>query len=339
MHSLQPHAPRPSGSSVALLVVVLLSVLSAACGTVTVRVPVMKPAEINMAPYRTVGLGEVKQRGFNGGSSALAGLLEQVLVETQRFTVVDRQHMDQVMRELQLSASDLSNPANAAKLGQLATAGALIYGDVEDRYNENTKEDKYQDKEKKTHVSYALRGEALVRGTFRVIDVSTGKLLITKTYEERRDDTNRATDKQPDPIDKEQLFGSARGAVVERFLKAIAPHKVFQDANFEKDSKLPQLEMGIAFAQRGDWKKAQDTFQAAIQAAESNAAIESKTLAKAYWNLGLSYEYAGDYDKAMPMIEKASTLSNDPDYLREIDHVRQMQSDAKKLQEQTVGTN
>lgn len=338
MRTLSLPAPRPFGSLAGLLAAALLSALSFACGTVTIRVPVMKPAEINMAPYRTVGLGEIKQRGFNGGSTALAGMLEQALVETQRFTVVDRQHMDQIMRELRLSASDLADPSSAAKLGQIATAGALIYGDVEDRYSENTKEDKYQDKEQKMHVTYSLRGEALVRATFRVIDVSTGKLLITKTYEERRDDTNRTTDKRPEPIDKERLFTAGRGAVVERFMKAIAPHKEFQEANFEKDSKIPQLEMGIAFAQRGEWKKAQDTFQAAIQAAESNAAIESKTLAKGYWNLGLSYEYAGDYDKAMPMIEKASTLSNDPDYLREIDHVRMMQSDAKKLLEQT-GTN
>lgn len=313
--------------------------LLAGCGTVTVRVPVMRPAEINMAPYRSVGLGEIKQRGQNYGSTLVANLVEQALLETGRFQVVDRQHMDKVMQELRLSASDLADPKNAARLGQTVTAGALVFGDVEDRYSETPKEDTYQDKEGKRHVNYSLRGEALVRASFKVIDVSTGRLIITKTYEERRDDTNRSTDKRPDPIDKERLFSAARQAVVERFMKAIAPHKEYVAARFEKDGDIPQLEGGIGWAQRGEWQKAQDAFQAAIQAAENNPKIKSDTLAKGYWDLGLAYEYAGDYDKAVKMIEKAQGLSGNNDYLNEIDNVKRLQSDAKKLAEQTLGTN
>jgi hypothetical protein len=50
------------------------------CGTVTVRVPVMRPAEVNMAPYSSVGVGEVKFSGNTGGGNAVGGLLEQELV-------------------------------------------------------------------------------------------------------------------------------------------------------------------------------------------------------------------------------------------------------------------
>ena len=34
-----------------------------ACGTVAVRVPVMKPAEINMAPYQSVAIGDMSGGG------------------------------------------------------------------------------------------------------------------------------------------------------------------------------------------------------------------------------------------------------------------------------------
>ena len=34
-----------------------------ACGTVAVRVPVMKPAEINMAPYQSVAVGDMTGAG------------------------------------------------------------------------------------------------------------------------------------------------------------------------------------------------------------------------------------------------------------------------------------
>jgi len=65
-----------------------------ACGTVAVRVPVMKPAEINMAPYQSVAVGDMT----GAGNRPMTNALEEALVNTSRFTVVDRQHMEQVMR-------------------------------------------------------------------------------------------------------------------------------------------------------------------------------------------------------------------------------------------------
>ena len=69
--------------------------------------------------------------------------------------------------------------------------------------------------------------------------------------------------------------------------------------------------------------------------------IKSETLAKAHFDLGLSYEYAGDYDKAQKMVEKAQQLSGNNEYLNEITNIRQLQADQKKLAEQTAqpGTN
>lgn len=309
----------------------LCAVLLCACGTVAVRVPVMKPAEINMAPYQTVAIG-----AMNGaGDRPLTGALEEALVSSQRFTVVDREHMDRVMRELQLSSTDLADPNSAAKLGKVVTAGAMIFGDVQTNYREVPSERHYQDDKKVNHTWHELRGEYYLRATFKIVDVSTGKLIVAKTYEERRDDTNRGLDRYPEPIDRISLERTARSVVIDRFMKSIVPHQEFMYANFQKDSDLPQLEGGIGWAERGDWKKAQSTFNDAAQAAEKNVKLKAPQIAKAYWNLGLSYEYAGDYDKAESMVNKAYTLSNDKDMLGEIDNIHRLQADALKLAEQS----
>src|SRR5438067_9564101 len=51
-----------------------------ACGTVAVRVPVMKPAEINMAPYNSVAIG-----GMTGNADRrITDALEEALVNTDR---------------------------------------------------------------------------------------------------------------------------------------------------------------------------------------------------------------------------------------------------------------
>ncbi|MGZ6142470.1 MAG: CsgG/HfaB family protein [Myxococcales bacterium] len=309
----------------------IAALLCAACGTVSVRVPVMKPAEINMAPYSSVAIG-----GMTGNADRpMTDSLEEALVNTQRFTVVDRQHMAQIMRELQLSSTDLADPNAAAKLGKVVTAGALIFGDVADQFREQPSEQHYKDDKNVQHTWHVIKGEVNVRATFKIVDVSTGRLIIAKTYEERREDTNRGLDKRPDPIDRQSLERQARQAVIDRFMKAIVPHQEFMYANFAKDGDIPALEGGIGWAERGDWKKAQDAFNTAAQDSEKNVKLKAAQIANCYWNLGLSYEYAGDYDKADAMINKAYTMSNDKDMLGELDNLKRLQADAAKLAEQT----
>jgi len=307
--------------------------LLCACGTVSVRVPVMKPAEINMAPYQTVAVGAMT----GNGDRPMTDAVEEALVNSQRFQVVDRQHMDKVMRELQLSSTDLADPGSASKLGKVVTAGAMIFGDVTQNFRETPSDERYTDDKKVQHTLHILKGEFYVRANFKIVDVATGRLIVSKTYEEKRDDTNRGLDRRPEPIDRNALERSARAAVVDRFMKSIVPHQEFMYANFQKDSDIPQLEGGIGWAERGEWKKAQDAFNDAVQSAEKNVKLKSPQVAKAYWNLGLAYEYAGDYDKANNMINKAYSLSNDRDMLGEVDNIKRLQADAKRLAEQTGG--
>ena len=241
------------------------------------------------------------------------------------------------MHELKLSASDLADPTSAKKLGKLVTAGALVFGDVEERYQEQANDEHSNDKDGKPHTQHRLRGDARVICNFKIVDVATGSLLIAKRYEEQRSDTNYGNDAtRPQAIDREALFSAARREVVGRFLKAIVPHQEYQNANFEKDGDIPQLEGGIGWAERGEWQKAQDAFTAAIGDCEKNPKIKSTQLAKAYGNLGLSYGFAGAYDKAYPMFDKAYQLSNNQGYLDERDQVKQIQSDAAKVQTQTA---
>jgi len=126
---------------------------------VPVRVPVMRPAEINMVAYQSVAVGEMRGRG----NTIMGDSLEEALLGTNRFQVLDRQHMSSIMRELSLSASDLADPSKAAKLGKVMTAGALIYGDVDEQYREIPSEDRIKNKDGSVVVIYKLRGEVRTR--------------------------------------------------------------------------------------------------------------------------------------------------------------------------------
>jgi curli biogenesis system outer membrane secretion channel CsgG len=338
--------PRLCGSARTLLSLFLAVVFCAACSTVAVKVPVMKPAEINMAPYQSVAIGGLTERSSRVNYwyaydrtllNPMTGLLEEALVASNRFQVLDRSHLENVLREQKLSASDMADQNSVTKLGKVLTAGAFIFGDVTDSYRETRKAEKCSVLfDKKQHTCRDLTGEFYVQAHFKIIDVSTGRTIVAKTYEEKKSQTNSGTDSQPDAIDREALQGEARRAVVEHFMKAIVPHQEIVEAKFVKDGDIPQLEKGIVWAQRGEWSKAQDAFNTAAQDAEKNLKLKGPQIAKCYWNLGLSYEYAGDYDKAADLINKAYTASNDANMLNELDNVKRMQADARKLAAQTA---
>jgi hypothetical protein len=192
-----------------------------------------------------------------------------------------------------------------------------------------------------------------VRAQLKVIDVSTGRLVLARTFE-AKEATGFNAEKggvgmallgalveaagplDHKPPDRQKLFSDAREKVAREFVAAIAPQKQMVDIAFAVDDKIPQLQAGIGWAQRGEWKKAQDTFNDGLRAAENNPAVESKVLAKAYLNLGLSHALAGEHDAGIKLLSKAYDLSADPAYLDQVDFAKKLQADAKRLGEQTA---
>src|SRR5438105_5166514 len=132
--------------------------LFCACATAPIRVPVLRPAEIDMAPYRIVAVGELRGRA----DRVLTQGLEEALVAANHFQVVDQKRTASTMRDLQLSFADLANPAQAAKLGKALGDSALIYGDADETYREESSEEHIKEKDSSTTI-HKLLGEMTVR--------------------------------------------------------------------------------------------------------------------------------------------------------------------------------
>ena len=327
--------------------------LAFGCAAGKVNVPVLRPAEINLASYQTLGISS-----FTGGQLApvVSAALEEKLLNAKRFTIVDRSRVDAVMGELQLASTDLADSKNAVKLGNLMTAGALITGDVQARYRETPHEEKGKSKAGVEHVHRWTEGQVSLDASFRLTDVSTGALLITRRYSVERTSLpggavvslaksilgamisqTLETDMTDSPPDRSQLEREAVDEVVAKFAAAIQPTTEMREVQFALDDQVPQLQGGLGWAQHGDWAKAQATFNSAIQDCERNPKISAGTLSKVYLDAALSYEYGGQPDKAMPLLEKAYSLApGDRRILDEMESVKRVQAEQRQLAEQTA---
>lgn len=321
-----------------VLAVLALLALSA-CSTVKVPMTIKHPAEINMSNYQQIAIGEIK--GSHGRD--FAGEIKNRLVESGRFKVVDRSRLDAVMKELNLSSSDLTESKNRAKLGKLLNASALIAGYLDGKYKESTSSKKstcYKTSGKKT-VEYACtvyyrKGTYSTSGSVDVVDVQTGELLRSKSLSASYVRTTNATNARPEAIDKDSLYTACLQDGVKTFMKSINPWDETVMVPFKKDGDIPALERGINQAKMGEIEEAISIFAKAAQAAQSNAEIEGDSIAVAYWNLGLAYKYTWQLDKAIDAFKKAYSFDADDDYIREKKSAEKMKAEKRKLEDQKL---
>lgn len=314
-------------------------ILLTSCGTVNVPMQVTHPAEINMTPYKQIALGEITG---NFGQSTSDAIKNQ-LVEGGRFQVVERSRMDQIMKELNLSQSDLTDASNRAKLGKLMSASAMIAGRAEGKYEEKLTKDAqtctdYSTKPAKKYACtlYERKGSYKTNGSIDVIDIQTGLIIKSKPFTAGYEKSNTAYDGVPENIDKDALGSAAMTDNVMAFIKAISPWNETVQAPFLTDKAIPELQSGVNKAKMGDLQEAAVIFANAAKAAEGNGAIKPKSIAMAYFDLGLTYQYTDEFDKAIEAFKKAYSLNPIDFYLKEKAHAEKLKAEKKKLLEQGV---
>jgi hypothetical protein len=346
-----------------------LVICGTACRTAPVTVPIVLSSAIELGPRRTIAVAGLRGwkdrpglRGWKDRSSS--ELLEQALAGTGRFVIVERARVDGAIRSLQLSTLE---PNGAAKLGALLGADAVVYGFIEEEYQEAETREAFEGKGAITsqvdrltvpgqtyftkYIRATLRGEAVVRAAFTIVDGTSGALLAVKTSEERRagvhqklitlepgDRPRDARDARPEALDPDELAEAARRAVLDRFVEALGPTEV--RATFLADLAIPQLQAGIDWAARGALREAQVSFQSVISKALEDPRAERKQLAKAYWDLALAQEYAGpngsndsNDEQAIRMLRMACDLGKEKRCREELETLQRRRQDSRRLAE------
>ena len=74
-----------------------------------------------------------------------------------------------------------------------------------------------------------------------------------------------------------------------------------------------------------------DVVQLVAKAAENNPKIDAKVIAKAYWDLGLAYEYSWEFDKAIECFITANRFHSDDKYAREKIHVERLKEECERI--------
>jgi TolA-binding protein len=108
-----------------------------------------------------------------------------------------------------------------------------------------------------------------------------------------------------------------RKVLIRDFVATLRLHPEKRVMGLFEEEGIPELKEGVGFARKGNWAAAIASFQAG---AERHP--KSEMLHKAYFNLGVAFEYDHDFEKALTSLRLADELAPNEGYAAEIDHCK-----------------
>lgn len=313
------------------LVIILCSFVGCAS---TISTAVTRPAEINLSQIKNVAIGSfLDLTSYNHRyDSIVESRLTTKLIESGRFEkVVERQQLDLLQREMNLSLSGLSEKETALSMGKYSGAQAYIYGTIDNKYYERNLEDEYiKDSNGITRVKYTSDEIATYTITFKVIDVQSTEIIVMKTITQTVNETTSAMENVP-AKKTDTMYDTAMQKCIDEFVRLITPQVVNVSVNLINDKNLPENKVINNLLRSGNSEEALRLLEDATNQTYDN----NESLANAYNNYGLVYVILGEYDLGIENIKKAMAINpTSKKYNSSLDFAYTEKSYAQKYLEQ-----
>lgn len=310
-----------------------------------VKSRVLMPAEVNLKGYKNVAVVDFEGRGTTGKNVSRwleAALLNAKVDSTPYFKVVTRSQLTKVLKEQEIQMTGLTDPATSRQVGKILGVDAIISGtidgyDIDDGSYTEERQKSYRSGGKKYTETYyvnCIERRAYVSFTVNFIGVETGNIEISEpvSFQSRAHACGGTRNTQLPP--RSQMLKDCARASIERFVKKITPHYVWQELKLRKKddsaggSFLPTgskkdkarqkqvndyMEGGCEYAKHGDWDNALRMFHKAVELKPESPA--------ANYNLGVVYETKGELEKAREYYENAARFKADGDYIKACSHI------------------
>ena len=316
-----------------LLILLFCGLFVIGCGA-RHSLTVTRPAEVNLKNFDKIAVGEIKGSPRSGIAKFSTELMT-ALFQSERFEVLDNQALTMSLGQNNLAMNSLTDGSNSEEISKIFGNLALIYGTILDygygedlTYKDEEKKDKETGEVTKTRV-YTRSGEATVGISLRIVDLRTSKMLANRTFEKSYRSSNRREKASPPPINREKLFEKCRAQIIRSFLRTIAPYTERVYVSFETAKEIPELEHGFSMVKADNWAGAIEIFEKVVETQASSPLVY-----KAYYNLGLSYMYTDQFDKAKTALESAYSGKPERKYQDAINKLNVRIVDTRRLEEQ-----
>lgn len=237
-------------------------------------------------------------------------LTDQVMQDflNNHIEVIDRNHLSQIMAEYKLNMSGYVDPESGVALGKLLGPSALVYVKVDEC--EPQQQPLYKDQHNyyngSTTRHFLSKTQVFLNGSIQTVDLTTGKMLSAQTFQSNPTRQNDSTSGQPEFPPEPEVMNEAITGAADQIHRMFFPWVQPVSLLFHDDGEC-HLKKAYMLASGGDFQGALAQSQANVQTCQSGR-HKPEIVVRAYYNLGLCYLLVGEYEKAMPMLDKALEL-------------------------------
>jgi tetratricopeptide (TPR) repeat protein len=253
-------------------------------------------------------------REFN--SRELVDILTADLVQSRQVEVVDRAHLDAVMKEQELGSSGYVEPATIAKLGKLLGPSVLVIVDVNRSdlsRNQSSKEERSTDYKTKQEVVRLKRTSITsldFSATVQVVDLSTGRVFGAQRLEATPNLSNSSYEGFPayprDSDVRRLAYETAKLKVLRMLLSWSEVRKLtfFDDETFGMAKAHQRLKSG-------DLRGALDLALDGLDLSKRDTGQKPKYYPRVHYNVGIIRFIQGQYEEALPYLRTALDMQPD----------------------------
>ncbi len=230
--------------------------------------------------------------GFMGLGRQIEGITYMPGAQTNIFTIVERSHIDRVLKEQRMSLSGTIDEQTAAHVGKLLGLDAIIVGEVNwERRDEYPTRDRINLEAKVVTDQCHLR-VVTSNSSMKIVSVETAEILGTIALREETSD-RKCGDNRRNVASESDLLTDNMQTVARKFVDHFTP--VFVPARYELERirvrhLRRQVDEAASLVERKDIKRALPLYYAIYQEDSYNPS--------AAYNLGVLLEITGSFEEA-----------------------------------------
>lgn len=291
----------------------------------TIPVTIPHPPEFNMTVKR-VAFG-----GISGPcSDMLADKIQNVFI-SNNVEVIDREHLNQIMAEHNFQTSDYADPRTASHLGKIVGAAALVFVRVDECNPERTHLNNTQNLfNGQTQTTFISKTRISLEASIQTDDLTTGKVMEAKTLKSAPDQEASSPQGYPEFPPVDVVRDTAMQSVAQQVYQLFFPWTQQVQLPFYSDKDCGLREEFDLF-KRGDHEGALKLSLSNLDQCKAGRKTKEKTLARAYYDAGVAYFAAGDYQDAQTYLHQAMESKGADAVAQAASAVGQAQSGAEEV--------
>ena len=301
-----------------------------ACGPGRIKTTILMPAKSTAAAkVRRIAVLPFDGPWYSGVTQGLSARVEALLAsirvnDEKYFVVVDRQNLDRILREQEISLSAAADPKTAVRIGKVTGVEALLTGTVveaavrDEYYTRKTQKCASSNKKGVCTRYYEVSHRCTERTailTFipKLVDVTTGHLLFSESLGKKLSDSACPT--LGDTLwSKEQMIAHLTDATLDELSRWLAPYPMKVRLRLKGADKMvkkidevkAKFKIAVKFAGNKRLDRACELW------AECHEITRDDSIAVLF-NMGVCREIAGDFQGARDFYVQADKACVEPD--------------------------